>query len=132
MSMRTDIVFNDRASQAAAHFFDSVAYFNTYDGSTEREEGEHMAEALGDKRVLMLRSHGILVGGETIGHAWHNLYLFERACMFQMLAGGQDSLASIPPEVASKVAEYSHTPVWETRFHNLRKILDKREPDYID
>lgn len=131
MSMRTDITFNDRASQAAAHFFDSVAYFNTYDGSTDAEEGEHMAEALGDKRVLMMRSHGYLVGGETIGHAWHNMYLFERACMYQMLAGEQGALALIPPEVATEVEQYSHEPLWATRFNNLRKVLDKREPDYI-
>lgn len=132
MSMRKDMVFNDRASQAAAHFFDSVAYFNTYDGSTDSEEGEQMANALGDNRVLVLRNHGYLVGGETIGHAWHNLYLFERACMFQMLAGDKpDSLALIPPEVASEVAQYAHEPLWETRFENLRRLLDKREPDYL-
>ena len=133
MSMRTDILFNDRASQAAAHFFDGVAYFNTYDGSTDAEEGEQMAKALGDKRVLMLRSHGFLVGGESIGHAWHNLYLFERACMFQMLAAGDEgSLALISPEVAAELAEYAHQPLWETRFDNLRQMLDKRDPDYVN
>lgn len=133
MSMRTDIMFNERSCQAAAHFYDEVAYFNTYEGSFEAGEGELMAEALGDKRVLMLRNHGFLVGGETVGHAWQNLYLFERACMFQMLANGNDNnLALIPVDAAAEVAAYARDPLWEHRFQNLRSVLDKREPDYVN
>ena len=133
LSMRTDLTFNDRASQAAGHFYRGVAYFDTYDGSTEREEGERMAEALGERRVLVLRNHGYLVGGETVGHAWHNLYLFERACMFQMLANGNDNnLNLISDEAAAEVAEYARTPVWQQRFRNLRSVLDANEPDYVN
>jgi len=133
LSMRSDLVFNERASQAAGHFYNGVAYFNTYDGSLEREEGERMAEALGDRRVLVLRNHGYLVGGETVGHAWHNLYLFERACMFQMLANGNDNnLNLISKDAASEIAEYARQPLWEDRFHNLRHVLDAKEPDYIN
>lgn len=133
LSMRTDILFNDRSCQAAAHFYNDVAYFNTYEGSFEKEEGEMMAEALGDRRVLVLRNHGYLVGGETIGHAWHNLYLFERACMFQLLAGGNDNnLALITEQAAAELAQYAHEPLWEQRFHNLRDVLDAKEPDYVN
>ena len=94
MSMRSDITFNDRASQAAAHFFDSVAYFETYDGSTEAEEGEQMAEALGNKRVL-IDEKPRLSGGRARPSVTPgaNMYLFERACMYQMLAGEQGTLS---------------------------------------
>ena len=133
MGMRPDIAFSDRSCQAAGHFYGQVAYFDTYDGSVDAEEGERMAEALGNKRVLMLRNHGVLVGGETVGHAWHNLYLLERACMFQMLAvngASPEGLSLIPVEAAEGLAEYARNPLWQRRFGNLRRVLDKREPDY--
>ncbi|MBS34703.1 MAG: hypothetical protein CMO26_02110 [Thiotrichales bacterium] len=133
LSMRADLRFNTRASQAAGHFHGSVAYFDTYDGSTEEEEGIRMAEALGDNKLLVLRNHGYLVGGETVGLAWHNLYMFERACMFQMLAEGNDNnLSLIDEHAAAELEEYSRASIWDTRFDNLCALLDDKEPDYLN
>ena len=132
LSMRLDIKFNDRASQAAAQFYDRVAYFDTYDGSFEDEEGTRMAEALGNKSILVMRNHGICVGGKSIGHAWFNLYLFERACMFQMLAqnGPNATLALIEESVAQTVADYGDNEIWAIRFENLKKWLQKTDSSY--
>jgi ribulose-5-phosphate 4-epimerase/fuculose-1-phosphate aldolase len=135
MSMCEGLEFNDRSCQAATHFYRDIAYFDVYDGALrEEEEGERMAAALGTRRVLVLRNHGVLVGGASVGHAWQSLYLFERACMFQMLAATVPNrpLNLIPSEIAAKEGEYAHHPVWEERFQNLKRVLDRREPSYLN
>ncbi len=50
-------------------------------------EGDRLAEAVaGGVRVVLLANHGVLVVGESLAHAWEDLYFFERACMVQVLA----------------------------------------------
>ncbi|WP_371229524.1 class II aldolase/adducin family protein [Roseovarius sp. 2305UL8-3] len=133
LGMCADLTFDERASQAAIHFYQNVAYFDLYDGPLRDEsEGQRMADALGDKRILVMRGHGVMVGGATVGQAWHNLYLFERACMYQMIAmaAGQRRLTQVPEDVAEMGREYALSPVWDDRFEALVQTLDTTEPDY--
>ena len=52
--------------------------------------------------------------------------------MYQMLADGNDNnLALIPEDAAAGCRDYSHEPLWEDRFQNLRDVLDAKEPDYV-
>ena len=82
----------DTRSQAAAGFHDDVAYFDLYDGILRaEEEGDRMAQVLGDKRVLIMRNHGVVIAGASVGHAYLSLYLLERACQFQLLATGESN-----------------------------------------
>ena len=77
---------DERGSQNGAFFCGNCAYFG-YEGIvTEAGEGERMAEAPSEKRVLFLANHGVLVVGDTIAKTirWH--YQLERACMNEMLA----------------------------------------------
>src|SRR3954467_13752584 len=54
------------ASQTAAFFHGHVAYDDTYKGTADSlEEGERLAHALGDKHVLFMKNHGVLVVGAT-------------------------------------------------------------------
>lgn len=133
LGMRLDLHFNDRASQTAAHFYDAVATYDAYEGSLEEEEGCRMAEALSDKRVLLMRNHGVLVGGDTVAQCWHALYLFERACMAQLLAGGgENTLSLIPEREAKEVAVYGLDPIWELRYTNWCRLLEAQHADYRD
>ena len=68
LSMRKDGMLDTRCCQAAAAFHDDVAYFDLYDGILRaEEEGDRMAEILGEKRVLMMRNHGLVVTGKNVG-----------------------------------------------------------------
>jgi ribulose-5-phosphate 4-epimerase/fuculose-1-phosphate aldolase len=74
-------------SQASVEFHGRVAYNERYDligGSAG--QGQRIADALGDKDVLFLRGHGVLVVGPTIHQAYQDLYLLELACRTQLLA----------------------------------------------
>jgi ribulose-5-phosphate 4-epimerase/fuculose-1-phosphate aldolase len=74
-------------SQTSVSFYDRVAYNNKFDllgGASE--QGERIAEALGDKSALFLRGHGIVVTGPTIEEAYLDTYRLELACRTQLLA----------------------------------------------
>ncbi|MGI9293577.1 MAG: class II aldolase/adducin family protein, partial [Pseudomonadales bacterium] len=47
-------------------------------------EQERLVENLGDKNVMILRSHGLLACGQTIPATFIDLWLLQRACEIQM------------------------------------------------
>lgn len=99
---------NERGSQNAGVFFQNVAYFG-YEGIvTGEDEGERMVEALGDRRVLFMANHGVLVVADTIEKAMLFLYQLERACMNEalVLSTGRQ-LSEIPVEAARHNARLS-------------------------
>lgn len=123
-----------RGSQNAAVFHDNVAYF-AYEGIvTGEEEGERMAEALGDERVLFLANHGVLVVGESIEKAMLHLYQLERACMNEALVrsmGG--TLRRIPEEAARHNARLSEGATGEAGYlEAMKEVLLREGQDFED
>ncbi|MYE33358.1 MAG: hypothetical protein F4X23_00715 [Gemmatimonadales bacterium] len=124
--------FDERGSQNAAIFYGNCAYFG-YEGIvTEADEGERMVEALGDKRVLFLANHGVLMVGDTIEKTMLWLYQLERACMNEMLAlqsGGK--IRPIPVEAARYNAALSAYAVGEAGYlDGMKDVLDADGQDY--
>src|SRR5262245_7840066 len=55
------------ANQTAAFFAGEVAYDDHYDGTADfPSEGERLAAIMGDKSIVFLKNHGVLVTGDTI------------------------------------------------------------------
>ncbi len=131
LGMRKANKLDTQSNQAAALFHGDIAYFDVYDGILrEADEGERMAEALGDKRVLMLRNHGLLTAAPTVAQAYMDLYLIERACMFQLLATKDDGeLNQIPTEVAEKIGAAGRQGR-DGHFQGMKQVIEAREPDY--
>lgn len=71
----------------ASSFHRGVPVFSeTTDLITTKERGAAVARALGDHPAVLLRNHGIAVGGGSIEQAvWYALKL-ERACQMQLMA----------------------------------------------
>ena len=132
LSMRRDVHLDTCSSQQAAQFHDDVAYYEIYDGAlTDETEGRRMAEVMGNKRVLILRNHGAVVAGPSVGQAYVDLYQLERACMYQVLAtGGGHALSQIPPDVAAETAAIARRCQHAPYFDAMRAVLDALEPDY--
>lgn len=121
--------------QNALMFDGRIAYDDEYDGlALATEEGDRLASKIGNRSVLMMASHGVLVTGSDVGAAFTDLYYLERAAMFQVLArstGGQ--LRTIPESVRAKAREQfvKDRPLLADRhFTALRRILDREEPEY--
>jgi ribulose-5-phosphate 4-epimerase/fuculose-1-phosphate aldolase len=74
-------------SQSSVEFHGRVAYNDEFDLLVGPErQGTAIAEAMGDKDVLFLRGHGVVVAAATIERAYLDAYLLELACRTQVLA----------------------------------------------
>ena len=70
-----------------AQLFERVGY-HTFEGITlYDDERPRMLESLGDKHVLVLRNHGIAVGGADIPRAFFLLWIAQRAAEIQCHTG---------------------------------------------
>ena len=120
--------------QNACRFFNRVAYDEHFGGMLlDEEEPARQAAALGDKKVLLMRGHGLLTVGADVGEAFDLLYHFERACRNQWLAlTTQRPLFLIDDDIAEKTAQqWDNYPTQKQHFAELRAILDATESDYL-
>ena len=131
----------EMAGQGALMFHDAIAYYLDYNGlAFDRSEGVRMAAALGNKSVLMMRNHGVLVVGESLPAVFERLYFLERAAQVQVLALSTGRpLRRIPESVVQKTVEQYAAGVGvdgrnraELHFAALKRMLDRSAPDYVN
>jgi ribulose-5-phosphate 4-epimerase/fuculose-1-phosphate aldolase len=85
----------------ACNFTGQIAYHD-FEGITVRdEEGARLIEHLGDKRVMLLRNHGLLAMGKTLPEAFLKLWLLQRACEVQVATAAMGTPIEVPPEVVA-------------------------------
>jgi ribulose-5-phosphate 4-epimerase/fuculose-1-phosphate aldolase len=94
-------------TQTAMLIREDVA-FHDYEGvAVDLDERERLIANIGNKGAMLLRNHGTLAIGETVGEAFLKLYFLERACEAQILAlsAGEANLNRPPqgsPEVTAQ------------------------------
>lgn len=69
-----------------AQFHGRIAYHDFEGISVHPEEQPRLVASLGDKDVLILRNHGLLVVGQDIPHAFRWVWTLQRACEVQCRA----------------------------------------------
>ena len=75
--------------QNACLFYNQISYDREYSGlSTDEEEGMRTAKQLGNKSVLFMCNHGVLVVAPNAARAMDHTYYLERACMNQVRCAG--------------------------------------------
>ena len=128
------------ASQTAAFLCKQIAYDDHYEGTADFEsEGERLAALMGDKTIVFLKNHGILVTGETVAQAYRRLYKMERVCRTQILAMSTGKpLEVLSDDVVGKVLapapNESHSTEERERlfFEAMMRVLDRENPGYRD
>ncbi|MGO1117760.1 aldolase [Rhodovibrionaceae bacterium A322] len=122
--------------QNSLRFYDEVAYDPYYGGLAEdAEEGDRIAAALGDKRILFMAHHGVIVAGESIARAFDDLYYLERACEVQLLAmsSGRPLRLIGSNRAAQTKAEMEAGGLYpEGHFNAMKRLLDQVNPGYRD
>ncbi len=121
--------------QNTARFFNRVAIDDGYDGMALGDEAARCAETMGDKRILLMGNHGLLVTAPSVAQAFDDMYYFERAAETLITAYGTGKpLRIIPDQIAEKTARQweSYKSYAERHFNELREILDQEEPEYRD
>lgn len=73
-------------SQHSIFVLSSLAYHDYEGVALNDDEKPRMVRDLGDKRFYMLRNHGLLTVGGSVGQAFVAMYLFETTCMIQVRA----------------------------------------------
>ncbi|MCE9660763.1 MAG: class II aldolase/adducin family protein [Burkholderiales bacterium] len=104
-----------------AELFGEVAY-HAFEGITVRaDEGPRLIASLADKRVLILRNHGLLVCGTSVFNAFRWMWTLQRACEVQLAA---DTLkgANVPLADAVRLACAADAKAFEPR-ESLEKML---------
>jgi ribulose-5-phosphate 4-epimerase/fuculose-1-phosphate aldolase len=127
------------ACQTSAFFDGHIAYDDQYLGLADTvQEGERLAAVIGDKPVLFMRNHGVLVATDSIAQASFLLYMLERACRAQIraMSSGQKLLP-----IAAEVIERMQAPDEKDRhrgkrqnlfFDAMKRVLDREMPGYAD
>ena len=124
----------EMCTQNAFRYWKRIAYDDAYAGvALSNEEGDRMCRAMGDKDILFLANHGVIVAGPTVAQAYDDLYYLERAAMVQVLATQtgrplhviDDTLAE---HTANQIAGEAQQAF--LHFDSLKRLLDRDEPGW--
>ncbi len=85
-------------------------------------------------------NHGVLVVGETVAEAYDRLYYLEHACQAQLYAMWTGrALKHVQAAIVERTQHeyaaslaYQGKPACVHHFAALKRLLDRREPDYAD
>ncbi len=114
-----------------------IAYHD-YEGiATDLDERARLVADIGGKHAMILRNHGTLAVGSSVGACFLRLYFLERACEAQvhMLAAGRDNLNDPPAGVDAKVAGQASPEsldglAGKLAWPALLRKLDRLDPSY--
>ena len=124
----------EMCTQNAFRFWDRIAYDEQYAGvALSNDEGDRMCRALGNKDILFLRNHGVIVTGPTVAQAYDDLYYLERTAMVQVLAMQTGRpLATVDDQLAAHTARQIAGESQQALLHfeSLKRMLDRDEPGW--
>jgi ribulose-5-phosphate 4-epimerase/fuculose-1-phosphate aldolase len=124
----------DPLTQDACAFYDDQAVFNDFTGLVyDTSEGDRIAEALGNRKMAILRNHGLLTVGHTVDEAAWWFITGERTCHSQLLAEAAGTPILISPESARVTREQlgTHAAGW-FQFQPLFQRIMREQPDLVE
>ena len=125
------------SSQNGAILGGLMAYDDNYNGfATDQEEGERMADVLGDRKILLMANHGAVATGDSVAQAYHRLYFLERAAMTQMIAAAAGRRRLISEKVLKTIpsspsgTRNAIDPEVVMYFEAMKRVLKAEGSDY--
>ena len=118
-----------------------VAYHDFEGIADDEGERQRLVADLGEDNAMILRNHGLLVCGRSVGEAFNLLWRMERSCQAQIMALSCNTKLVFPPaEVSEKTYEKMSSrrerrpgeikPV--SAWPALLRKLDRMDPSYKD
>ena len=130
-------------NQISLEFYGRVAYHDYEGVALDLDEQKRLVHDLGDKSVLILRNHGLLTVGETVGQAFLRMYYLEKACEIQLAAQACGELILPPAAVCEHTERQFNDPArplqegelndpdaMELAWAALLRLLERVAPDY--
>jgi ribulose-5-phosphate 4-epimerase/fuculose-1-phosphate aldolase len=123
-------------AQSAMRFID-IGYHEFEGPAVHLEERERLVANLGDREVMILRNHGLLVTGASIPEAFNNLFRLERACELQVMTLSCNTELHLPSHEAVLETNRLFKPTGMRRrglleWPALLKRLDGIDPSFRD
>jgi ribulose-5-phosphate 4-epimerase/fuculose-1-phosphate aldolase len=124
----------DPITQDACAFYEDHAIFQDYTGIVyETSEGDRIAQALGQRKAVILRNHGLLTVGRNVDEAVWWFISMDRSCHSQLLAEAAGKPISIDHESATITRGQlgSNLAGW-FQFQPLWQKITREEPDLLE
>ncbi len=126
-------------SMYALGFDGQVAYHDFEGPSLDLGERGRLAANLGDRNLLILRTHGLLTCGRSIPEAFLFMYRLQRSCEIQLMAQGGGGRLVVPSEAVrrdsvEKSYDFFRTGGFATygelEFDALVRLMDRKDPSF--
>jgi len=121
--------------------YNQVAYHD-FQGITVLDgEKEQLVESLGDKNLLVLKSHGLLSCGRTIAEMFLNMAALQRSCEIQVSVDMTGKpVVPVSQEIADKteqllalqMQDMGGKPDGDLEFSAMQRLIDKVDQSYKD
>lgn len=127
----------DPITQDVCAFYNDHALYDDFGGVVvELDEGQRVANAIGDNKALILQNHGLLTVGKTVDEAAWWYITMERSCQVQLAAEAAANgkpLQMIRPEAAQQAYQITGSSAagW-FQFQPLYARILKEQPDFLD
>ena len=120
--------------QNTARFYNRLALDMGYGGMANSDaEGDRIAKLLGNKQIMMMGNHGILICAETVAEAFDLTYYLERAARNLVLAyqTGQKLHVMIDTVAEHTAQEWEQDRAqFHAHFAEMKSLLDASDPSY--
>lgn len=121
-------------SQHAMMFHNRIAYHDYEGPALDLEERARLVADLGAHNAMILRNHGLLTAGRSVGEAFVRMWYLVKSATTQMqaMATGAE-LTLVSEEVAEKTAkvhEGDSMPLGEREWPAMLRRLDRIDPSY--
>lgn len=124
-------------TQSGMQFYDRVAYHDYEGFNVNLDEQGRLVNSLGNRQAMILRNHGLVTIGSSIGKAFQRMYFLEQACQTMIDVYSTGHAARIP---SSTVVEAT-AKRWEDgtsdasanddlEWRALLRLADRLYPDY--
>ncbi len=121
--------------QNTARFFNRIAVDLDYGGMANTDaEGERLATLLGNRSIMMMGNHGVLVCASTVAEAFDLAYYLERACRNLILAYSTGQKLHVMSDAVAerRRANGGDRDQFHAHFAEMKAILDDQDPSYAD
>lgn len=132
-------------NQISMEFYGRVAYHDYEGVALDLGEQKRLVHDLGDNSVMILRNHGLLAVGETVGQAFLRMYYLEKACEIQLAAQACGEVLLPPAAVCAHTERQFNEPgrplqegelndpgAMQLAWAALLRLLNRVAPNYRD
>ncbi|MER5179563.1 class II aldolase/adducin family protein [Streptomyces sp. NPDC002896] len=123
----------DPITQESCAFYEDHALYDDYTGvAVDAEEGRRIASALGPRKAVILRNHGLVTVGDSVDAAAWWFISMERSCQVQLSAraAGRPTLIDHKQAVATREQLGGDLVAW-INYQPLWRAVSSTEPDLL-